>query len=60
MRELDAELRGVFAAAGLFQAKRAPCLRNVEMLCLCHDHHNALKNSLVRISKASLNLIKFV
>jgi len=53
MRELDAEWRGVFAAAGLFQAKRAPCLRHVKMLCLCHDHHHALKNCMVRISKAS-------
>ena len=53
MRELDAEWRGVFAAAGLFQAKRAPCLGHVKMLCLCHDHHHALKNRMVSVSKAS-------
>jgi len=28
MRESDAKWRGVFAATGLFQAKRASCLRN--------------------------------
>ena len=33
MRELDAEWRGGLAAAGLFQAKRASCLRTVKMLC---------------------------
>ena len=53
MREQDAEWCGVFAADGLFQAERASCLRNVKMLCLCHDHQHALKNCLVSISKAS-------
>tara|TARA_B100001093_G_scaffold342072_1_gene326899 strand:- start:146 stop:400 length:255 start_codon:yes stop_codon:yes gene_type:complete len=52
MREYDAEWRGGLAATGLFQAKRSSCLGNVKMLCLCHDHHHALKTNMVRISKA--------